>query len=139
MSVARRVARVLGRDGAPLVTTMTGVRRDPVAGPRRRLGELLHLLERVDLCAFFVTSRTSTLRRETQKTPSRCADEGESDAGAPTLDDVREAVTTLEDTTRIARRVLGGAHPTTGWMENELRKARAVLRAHETPSPGEAT
>ena len=29
-----------------------------------------------------------------------------------TLDDLREAVTTLEDTERIARRVLGGAHPT---------------------------
>ena len=28
-----------------------------------------------------------------------------------TLDDLREAVTTLEDTVRIARRVLGGAHP----------------------------
>ena len=30
-----------------------------------------------------------------------------------TLDDLREAVTTLEDTERIARRVLGGAHPVT--------------------------
>ena len=30
-----------------------------------------------------------------------------------TLDDLREAVTTLEETERIARRVLGGAHPTT--------------------------
>ena len=30
-----------------------------------------------------------------------------------TLDDLREAVTTLEDAERIARRVLGGAHPTT--------------------------
>ena len=33
------------------------------------------------------------------------------DTGA-TLDDVREAVETLEDTARTARRVLGGAHPT---------------------------
>ena len=32
------------------------------------------------------------------------------DAGA-TLDDLREAVTTLEDTQRYARRVFGGAHP----------------------------
>jgi len=30
-----------------------------------------------------------------------------------TLDDLREAVTTLEDLERIARRVLGGAHPDT--------------------------
>ena len=32
---------------------------------------------------------------------------------AVTLDDLREAVTTLEDAGRTARRVLGGAHPTT--------------------------
>ena len=55
------------------------------------------------------------------------------DPGA-TLDDVREAVTTLEDAERIARRVLGGAHPTTVGMETTLRKARAALRARETPS-----
>jgi hypothetical protein len=48
------------------------------------------------------------------------------DDGA-TLDDVREAVTTLEDTERIARRVLGGAHPLTVVIEDELRKARAAL------------
>ena len=35
------------------------------------------------------------------------------DPGA-TLDDVREAVTTLEDTAPNARRVLGGAHPSGG-------------------------
>ena len=50
-----------------------------------------------------------------------------------TLDDLREAVTTLEDTERIARRVLGGAHPTTGGIEAALRGARAALRARETP------
>ena len=49
------------------------------------------------------------------------------DDGA-TLDDVREAVTTLEDTERIARRVLGGTHPFTMKFEDELRKARAALR-----------
>ena len=52
-----------------------------------------------------------------------------------TLDDHREAVTTLEDTERIARRVLGGAHPTTKQIETSLGKARAALRARETPSP----
>ena len=56
------------------------------------------------------------------------------DAGA-TLDDLREAVETLEDVERIARRVLGGAHPTTTGIEHELRESRAVLRARETPSP----
>ena len=49
-----------------------------------------------------------------------------------TLDDIREAVTTLEDTERIARRVMGGAHPTTEGLGTCLRNARAVLRAHET-------
>ena len=50
-----------------------------------------------------------------------------------TLDDLRESVTTLEDTAPIARRVLGGAHPLTGAIENNLRDARAALRARETP------
>ena len=51
-----------------------------------------------------------------------------------TLDDVREAVRTLEDIERIARRVLGGAHPTTEGIEDDLRNARVALRARETPS-----
>ena len=54
-----------------------------------------------------------------------------------TLDDLREAVTTLEDTERIARRVFGGAHPLTSAIERTLRNARAALRARETPSPPE--
>ena len=49
-----------------------------------------------------------------------------------TLDDLREAVTTLEEMERSARRVFGGAHPLTGDIENELRKSRATLRARET-------
>ena len=49
-----------------------------------------------------------------------------------TLDDLREAVTTLEEIERIARRVLGGAHPTTTGIEIALGKARAALRARET-------
>ena len=50
------------------------------------------------------------------------------DTGA-TPDDLREAVTTLEDTERISRRVLGGAHRTTQVNQNALRNARAALRA----------
>jgi hypothetical protein len=50
-----------------------------------------------------------------------------------TLDDLREAVTTLEDSDRIARRVLGGAHPDVMGMELSLQDAQAVLRARETP------
>ena len=47
-----------------------------------------------------------------------------------TLDDLREAVTTLADAGRIARRVLGGMHPFTGVIEDLLRRSRAALRAH---------
>ena len=54
------------------------------------------------------------------------------DPGA-TLDELREAVTTLSDAERIARRVLGGSHPTTTGIEGELRAARAALHARETP------
>ena len=46
-----------------------------------------------------------------------------------TLDDLREAVETLEDTERIARRVLGGANPITSAIEEKLRDARAALNA----------
>ena len=51
-------------------------------------------------------------------------------AGA-TLDELRESVTTLEDTERIRRRVFGGSHPTTSSVENSLREARTVLGARE--------
>ena len=46
-----------------------------------------------------------------------------------TLDDLREAVTTLEDSERIARRVFGSSHPRTQAIEEELQDARAALRA----------
>ena len=58
-------------------------------------------------------------------------------ADGSTLDDLREAVTALEDTTRTARRVFGNAHPTTERIEVALRNARAdlraALRARESP------
>ena len=50
------------------------------------------------------------------------------DDGA-TLADLREAVTTLEDVDRIARRVFGGAHPDVENVEASLENARAALRA----------
>ena len=50
---------------------------------------------------------------------------------AATLDDLREALNTLEDTTRTARRVFGGSHPFTEAIEDELRNARAALAARE--------
>ena len=60
------------------------------------------------------------------------------DDGA-TLNDLRESVTTLEDTARISRRVLGGAHPITAGVEHDLHKSLAALRARELqPSSGSA-
>jgi hypothetical protein len=58
------------------------------------------------------------------------------DEGA-TLDDLREAVTTLEDVERIARRVFGGSHPFTTATEAILQNARDILRARETPPAGD--
>jgi len=54
------------------------------------------------------------------------------DPGA-TLDELREAVMTLRETERTARRVLGGSHPLTEVIEVRLREARAALAARETP------
>ena len=54
-------------------------------------------------------------------------------ADGATLDDFREAVTTLEDASRTARRVLGGAHPLVGGIEGSLRHAQFLLRAREAP------
>ena len=47
---------------------------------------------------------------------------------AATLDDLHEAVTTLEEVERTARRVLGGAHPLAVGIEETLQTARATLR-----------
>ena len=60
-------------------------------------------------------------------------------ADGATLDDIREAVTTLEETDRISRRVLGGAHPATASIERDLVRTREALRARETPpTPSES-
>ena len=53
------------------------------------------------------------------------------DSPSATLDDFREAVTTLEDVERIARRVFGASHPFVEVSEQCLRNARATARARE--------
>ena len=53
-------------------------------------------------------------------------------ADGATLSDLRVAVNTLEEIERIARRVLGGAHPDVANIEKALQDARAALRARET-------
>jgi tetratricopeptide (TPR) repeat protein len=52
------------------------------------------------------------------------------DSGA-TLDDLRKAVATLEDSVRISRRVFGGEHPLTVDIGDSLQISRAALRARE--------
>ena len=53
---------------------------------------------------------------------------------AATLNELHEAVSTLENTDRIARRVLGSEHPLTVGIQDALRRTRAALRARETPA-----
>ena len=48
-------------------------------------------------------------------------------APSATLDDLREAVNTLEDATRIARRVLGGAHPVATEIHYASQDAQLTL------------
>ena len=52
-----------------------------------------------------------------------------------TLNDLREALNTLVETARIARRVLGSAHPNAMKIEQCLQKSRAALRAREETQP----
>ena len=49
-----------------------------------------------------------------------------------TTDDLREAVTTLEETESTAHRVLGRTHPVAESIEFILQESRAALRARET-------
>ena len=63
-----------------------------------------------------------------------CAEALYRDDGA-TLDDLSEAVMTLEDAERIARRVFGGTHPIVETIGRHLRNAREALHAREAPPP----
>ena len=47
-----------------------------------------------------------------------------------TFEDLREAADAIEDTARIARRVLGNTHPMTKGLEQDVSASRAELRAH---------
>ena len=49
-----------------------------------------------------------------------------------TLDDLHEAVATFEETTRTARRVLGGAHPLVVQIEKSWTSASSEVHARET-------
>ena len=47
------------------------------------------------------------------------------------VDDLREAVAMIEDSAQIARRVFGGSHPLTIWVEGVLVHARMALRIRQ--------
>ena len=97
----------------------------------RRFEEARSLLRKVIPVAQRVLgeSNETTIRMRHKHAEALCQDNG------ATLDDLREAVTLLEDLEPTARRVLGGAHPLIKGFEDELQDARAALRARETPSP----
>ena len=90
-----------------------------------RFDEAKSLLRRTVplLRPFFGESHEFTLRMRSLYAKALYYDEG------ATLDDIREAVTTLEDVAPSARRVLGGAHPLVSLVQRDLKCARAVLAA----------
>ena len=94
----------------------------------RTLGPPVESPTRATLLSFAGQNHECTFRMRSIYAEALYGDDG------ATLDDLREAVTTLEDAGRIARRVLGGAHPVTEGIEYEMHEARAALRARDTPS-----
>ena len=55
-------------------------------------------------------------------------------ADGATLDDLREAVETLEDVERLWKRVFGEAHPETPRVQGALANAREALAARAAAS-----
>ena len=98
-------------------------------GELERFGEAKSLLRKIMPVAPHVLgeSHETTLRMRQSYAAALYNDPG------ATLDDLREAATTLEDPERIARRVLGVAHPMTVGIGEALRAARATLGRLETP------
>ena len=93
-----------------------------------RLGEAKSLMRKTIPVAQRVLgeSHEHTLKMRWVYADTICRDNGYQ------LDDLREAVEILEDSERIARRVLGGMHPTTVGIERHLQAAREALDARET-------
>ena len=74
----------------------------------------------------------STLSMRSLYAEALCRDPG------ATLDDFREAVASLAEIERTARRVFGGTHPTTVDTERALQSARSMLAVREivaAPNP----
>ena len=93
----------------------------------RHFEEAKTLLRKMVLVAQRVHGETDTrtLKMQVSHASALYKDDG------ATLGELREAATTLEETERIAQRVLGGTHPLVLNMERKLQDARATLRARE--------
>jgi hypothetical protein len=89
----------------------------------KRFEEAKTLLRRITPVARRVLRESDelTLKMRSMYAQALCRDP------AATLDNRREAVSTLEDVALITRRVFGGAHPLTEGVGCELRASRAVL------------
>ena len=95
--------------------------------PAKRFEEVKALLRKILPVARRVTGESSEITLRMRWSYAEAFYEDRS----VTLDDLREAVTTLEDLERTAQRVMGGAHPTTAAIGRTLQKARAALGARE--------
>ena len=96
-------------------------------GRSERLGEAKSLLRKTVPVARRVLGESSDLTLMMRKTYAEalCKD------NRATFDDLCKAVRTYEDTERIARRVLGGAHPLTVDIGRGLQYARSALAARD--------
>ena len=95
----------------------------------RRFEEAKALLRKILPVARRVLGESDTLKLTMRWNYARALSEDP----AATHGDLREAVDTLEETERTARRVLGGAHPLTMDIEDELRDAQDALYARGLP------
>ena len=95
----------------------------------QRFGEARALLRTTIPVALRVLGESDTLRLTMRKIFAMALYEDP----AATRSDLREATTTLEEIERTARRMLGGAHPTTAAIERNLRASRDALYARGLP------
>ena len=94
-----------------------------------RRAEAKELLRKTTPVARRVLGESDTLKLTMRWNYARALSE---DAAA-THGDLREAVNALEETEQTARRVLGGAHPLTTEIEDDLQDARDALYARGLP------
>ena len=95
----------------------------------QRFGEAKALLRTTIPVALRVLGESDTLKLTMRKIFAMALYEDP----AATRSDLREAVNTLEELERTARRVLGDVHPITEGMEDELQDAQDALYARGLP------